>query len=141
MWTYLPGNRSITSAEDVFKKLECSIVAGAVDAHLLRLVAVEGPARATVLGIRQERRAEWPGMSISGTIVDVSGLGIGDDLADVVLGVEAAVAAVRSDAVLSFGFSPYKIPFRQAPISRELGISLDLEPPAHVVAQVPMEND
>jgi len=129
--------------QDILQEFVRAVVAGAEDVGDRPIASRrhrERPSRAGELGIGRER-----GFGVAGHLDlrhdrDEAGGGVGDDLADVVLGVKAAVGR-RFTGLLGLAGVPVLVFAVDAP-SPDFGearVFLDLDPPALVVGQVPME--
>ncbi len=114
--------------QHALQDLEGLLVPGAVDVGVDAPVVLhfERAAGAGQLGVRGQGGHRVPGHLDLGNDHHVTALGVAHDLPDVVLGIESAV----NDAVL--GLAPGALP-------GELGVFLDLDSPALVLGQMPVE--
>ena len=124
----LRGEQLDDFAQDVFEKLEDRVVAGAVDlaVHAPVCADLERPAGARQLRIRCQCGHAVPGHLDLGHDRHVPALGVLDDLSDVILRIETAVPIL-----------PRSAPGTDA---GKLGVLLNLDPPALVLGQVPMQD-
>ena len=143
MWMYSPGNRSHTSPRISSRKRERALVPRAVDVEDRPDAARrhrEGTAAAGKLGVGGQGGQAVARHLDLGDDGDEPALGVGDDLADLVLGVETSVGRL-----LFRGLGRPLVPVLVFPVDPpgahlgQLGVLLDLDPPALVVREVPVE--
>ena len=118
--------------EHVFEEGEGCGLAGAIGVEA-------GLAGTGELGIRPQGRGRVTGHLDLGNHGDAPLLGIGDDLANVVLGVKTAVQPVGPIGRARFRIESVLNAASPGAYVREFRILLDLDAPAVVVHQVPME--